>query len=161
MKTTTSAYSGSGYNVEIDWLIEYSLTSSEHVSGYITHLCKGHWMGCLWLLPKPNTGGDYWYEILIQKAEREIDTEECDILPSSVPASYPFLLIFHTHMASYPHYSGTGVRNMTLNFTQPTTCELEVSKDISHLPHKTCQLVVSKLPRVGKEGSPIDELVTP
>ncbi len=26
--------------------------------------CKGHGMSCLWLLlPKPNTGGDSWYEI--------------------------------------------------------------------------------------------------
>ena len=32
--------------------------------GYMRCPCKGHGMGYLWLLlPKPNTGGDNWYEI--------------------------------------------------------------------------------------------------
>ena len=39
------------------------LTSREHTSGYVRCPCKGREMGCLWLLLKPKTGGDQWYEI--------------------------------------------------------------------------------------------------
>ncbi len=39
----------------IDWLGK-SLTFREHASGYMGRSCNGHEMGCLWLLPKPNTG---------------------------------------------------------------------------------------------------------
>ena len=38
----------------IDWLIGWSLTSCEHASSYMRCPCKGHGIGCLWLLlPKP------------------------------------------------------------------------------------------------------------
>ena len=37
-------------------LFGYSLTSHEHASAYMRCPCKGHGVGCLWLLPpKPNT----------------------------------------------------------------------------------------------------------
>ncbi len=40
------------------WLTGESLTSCKHASGCIRRPCKGHGMGCLWLLlPKLNTGG--------------------------------------------------------------------------------------------------------
>ena len=40
-------------------LIRWSLLFNEHASGYMRRPCKGHGIGCLWLLlPKPNTGDD-------------------------------------------------------------------------------------------------------
>ncbi len=40
------------------------LTSREHAGGYMRRPCKGHEMGCLWLLLlKPNIGRDKWYGI--------------------------------------------------------------------------------------------------
>ncbi len=50
-------------NCELTWLIGRDLTFCEHASGYIRCPCKGHEIGCLWLLLlKPNIGGDKQYE---------------------------------------------------------------------------------------------------
>ena len=49
--------------VSLNWLIGLSLTSREHASGYMRRPCKGHVVGCLWLvLPKPIIGDEKWYE---------------------------------------------------------------------------------------------------
>ena len=45
-------------NTIVDWLGR-SLTSHEYTSGYMRRPCKGHEMGCFWLLLlKPKTGGE-------------------------------------------------------------------------------------------------------